>query len=105
MNTDPERESPRTQEPTSLSVESSQDRQADAIYQNGELVARVTGPKADLEAKEIHFAELFNSDWLLLPDECEFQKYIILVQRIGFATKVEKTAVHKGRVLQNVVAE
>ena len=82
-----------------------QERQADAIYQNGELVARVTGSQVDLEAKEIRFAELYQSDHLLLPDECEFQKYIIMVQRIGFATKVEKTALHKGRVLQNVVAE
>jgi hypothetical protein len=81
------------------------EREPDAVYQNGELVARVTNPQVDLEAKEIRFTELYNSDELLLPDECEFQKYIIIVQRIGFASKVEKTALHKGRVLRDVVAE
>jgi hypothetical protein len=90
---------------TSTKTEPSQDRQPDAIYQNRVLVARVDGPKVDLQAKEIRFAELYNSDQLLLPDECEFQNYIILVQRVDFATKVEKTALHKGRLLQNVVAE
>ena len=60
---------------------------------------------AVLEAKEIRFAELYNSDELLLPDECEFQAYTIMVQRIAHATKVDKAAPHKGRVLRDVVAE
>jgi hypothetical protein len=84
---------------------SAKDRETDAIYQNGELVARVLDPQVDLQAKEIRFTELYNSDNLLLPDECEFQKYILIVQKIGFATKAEKSALHKGRVLRDVVAE
>ncbi len=83
----------------------SKEREADAIYQNGELVARVSGPQVDLEAKEIRFAEVYNSDDLVLPDECEFQRHVIMVQRIGFASRVEKAALHKGRVLRDVVAE
>jgi hypothetical protein len=64
-----------------------------------------SGLRVDLEAKEIRFAELYNSDDLVLPDECEFQRHVIMVQRIGFASKVEKAALHKGRVLRDVVAE
>lgn len=82
-----------------------QAREEDAIYQNGRIVARVSDPKADWEAKEIRFAEISNSDELMLPEECEFQKYKILVQRIAHATKVDRGALHKGRVLREVVAE
>ena len=82
-----------------------QPREDDAIYQHGRVVARVADPQVDSEAKEIRFAELSNSDELLLPDECEFQKYTIMVQRIAHATKVDKAAPHKGRVLRDVVAE
>ena len=82
-----------------------QPREDDAIYQNGRVVARVADPQVDSEAKEIRFAELYNSDELLLPDECEFQAYTIMVQRIAHATKVDKAAPHKGRVLRDVVAE
>src|SRR6059058_2910018 len=81
------------------------EREADAIYQEGELVARVINAQVDREAGEIRFAEVYNSDHLILPDECEFQKYIIMMQRIGYASKAEKTALHKGRVLREVVAE
>jgi len=80
-------------------------RDPDAIYQNGQVVARATGAAVDLEAGEIRFAELSNSDELMLPDECEFQKYTIIVQRIAHATKVDHGALHKGRVLRDVVAE
>ena len=80
-------------------------RDDNAIYQNGRVVARVTDPKVDQEAKEIRFAELADSDELMLPDECEFQKYTIMVQRIGYAAKEDKGALHKGRVLRDVVAE
>ena len=82
-----------------------QPREDDAIYQNGRVVARVADPQVDSEAKEIRFAELYNSDELLLADECEFQAYTIMVQRIAHATKVDKGALDKGRVLRDVVAE
>ncbi|HEV2492929.1 MAG TPA: hypothetical protein VG204_07635 [Terriglobia bacterium] len=80
-------------------------REPDAIYQDGQVVGRVTGAVVNLDAGEIRFAELSNSDELLLPDECEFQKYTIIVQRIAHATKVDHGALHKGRVLRDVVAE
>jgi hypothetical protein len=81
------------------------DREADAIYQNDRLVARVTGAEADLAAKQIRFAEVYNSDELLLPEECEFQKYRMLIQRIADATKVSREEPHKGRILRGVVAD
>jgi hypothetical protein len=80
-------------------------REQDAIYQNGKRVATVLNAELDWEAKEIRFGEVYDSDFLMLPDECEFQKYKILIQRIAYATKVEKSAVHKGRTLRGVVAD
>jgi hypothetical protein len=80
-------------------------RQGDAIYQNGEKVAITLETEVDLETKEIRFGELYGTDLLLLPDECEYQKYRILIRKVAFATKVDKKAPHKGRVLRGVVAE
>jgi hypothetical protein len=97
---------PKESQPAAVDLTSGpQPREDDAIYQNGRVVARVADPQVDSETKEIRFAELYNSDELLLPDECEFQKYTIMVQRIAHATKVDKGALHKGRVLRDVVAE
>jgi hypothetical protein len=80
-------------------------RETDSIYQNNRVVARVEGARLDAESKTFRFDELYNSDYLLLPDECEYQQYRILVRKIEYATKVEKTALHKGRILRGVTAE
>ena len=103
----PEKPQPAKVETTPQPSSSSgpQPREDDAIYQNGRVVARAADPQVDSEAKGIRFAELYNSDELLLPDECEFQQYTIMVQRIAHATKVDKAALDKGRVLRDVVAE
>ena len=79
--------------------------EADAIYQNGRLVARVLDAEVDTEAEAIRFGEVLNSDELILADECEFQKYRILIQRIAYASKVNKEEPHKGRILRGVVAD
>jgi hypothetical protein len=80
-------------------------REPDAIYQEGKIVARVEGAEVDLDAKEIHFEEIHQSDDLLLPEECEYQRYKILIQRIAYATKAEKVAVTRGRILRGVAAD
>lgn len=80
-------------------------REPDAIYQADRVVARVLNPEVDLKSREIRFAELFRSDHLMLPDECEYQNYKIMVQRIGYASKVEPGNTQRGRVLKGVVAE
>jgi hypothetical protein len=76
----------------------------DGIYQEGQLVARTLEAEVDLEGKEIRFSELCESDRLLLPDECEYQKYSILIQKVAFAG-LDRSTPHKGRVLRGVVAE
>lgn len=81
------------------------DREPNAVYRNNRLVARVVGPQVDLQAKEIRFSEVYNSDELLLPEECEFGKCRILIQRIADATKVSKEEPHKGRILRGVTAD
>ncbi len=80
-------------------------READAVYQENRLVARVIDPEVDLEAKQVRFGELFQSDMLLLPEECEFQKYRILVQKIADATKLDRNEPDKGRILRGVRAD
>jgi hypothetical protein len=77
----------------------------DAIYQDGKIVARVAGAEVRSNSSEIYFNELSGSDLLMLPEECEFQKYRLIVQRIEYASRIDKTAPQKGRVLRGVVAE
>lgn len=80
-------------------------RDDDAIYQNGEVVARVIDAEVDLEGKEIRFGEIEQSDMLLLPDECEYQKYKIMIQRVTYATKADSIALKRGRILKGVIAD
>ena len=81
------------------------EREPNTIYQGAKPVARVLDAEIDLEAREIRFGEIYSSDDLLLSEECDFQKYTILIQRIGYASKVEKESEEKGRVLRGVAAE
>jgi hypothetical protein len=80
-------------------------RAEDAIYQDGKIVARVLGPDLRQNAREIHFAEINESDNLMLPEECEFQKFRLMIQRIEYASRIDKSAPEKGRVLRGVMAE
>jgi hypothetical protein len=80
-------------------------REQDAIYQNGKLVARVVKPDVDPEAKEIRFDEVRDSDPLVLADECEFQKYRIMIQKVAFATRVDHRPGREGRTLAGCTAE
>lgn len=77
----------------------------DAIYQEGRIVARVLDPEVRQNSHEIHFGEINGSDNLVLPEECEFQKYRLMIQRIEYASRIDKNAPEKGRVLRGVVAE
>jgi len=77
----------------------------DAIYQDGKIVARVVEPEVRLNDREIHFTEINGSDLLMLPEECEFQKFRLIVKRIEYASRIDKKAPEKGRVLRGVVAE
>jgi len=77
----------------------------DAIYQEGKVVARAVGPEVRLDVREIFFAEINSSDDLVLPEECEFQKYRLMIQRIEYASRIDKNAPEKGRVLRGAVAE
>lgn len=77
----------------------------DGIYQNNRLAARVLDGQVDLQAREIHFGEVYQSDSLLLPDECEYQNYRVLIHKVAFASRLDRETPHKGRVLRDVVAE
>jgi hypothetical protein len=77
----------------------------DAIYQEGRPVARVIDPEIRHDAREIRFAEINQSDDLVLPEECEFQKYRLMIQKIEYASRIDKSAPEKGRVLRGVIAE
>jgi hypothetical protein len=78
-------------------------RDPNAIYQNSKLVARAREPEIDEAGKEVRFTQITDNDELRLPDECEFQKYVLIVRRIAHATK-EKSE-KRERILRGVVAE
>lgn len=80
-------------------------REQDAIYQSDRIVARVAELEIDLEAKELRIGEIYNSDQLMIPEECELQRYRIMIQRIAYATRVDKAEVDKGRILRGVTAD
>lgn len=86
-------------------------REPGALYQfdsygvKQRAVGRVRGVEVDEAARQVRFEEVYYTDELLLPDECEFQKYRIVVRKIGYASKLDKEAPHKGRVLRSVTAE
>ena len=90
---------------TSASPPANGPREEDALYQGNRVVARVNDVEVDLDAKEIRIGEVYNSDYLAIPEECEFRRYRILIQRIAYATKVDKEARHKGRILRAVTAD
>lgn len=80
-------------------------REHDALYQKGRVVARVSDELIDLKTKEICFGEVRNSDDLMIPEECEFREYRILIQKIAFATNIQRGEEHKGRVLRGVTCD
>ncbi len=81
------------------------DYEENAIYQDGKVVARVDAPEIRAQVREIHFAEVNNSDELMLPEECEFRQYRLMIQRIEYASRIDKNSPEKGRILRGVVAE
>ena len=68
-------------------------------------MARIVEPEIDLESKTISFGEISNSEELMIPEECEFREFRILIQRIAYATKIQRGEEHKGRVLRGVSAD
>lgn len=80
-------------------------RESDALYQKGKVVARVVEPEIDLESKTIGFGEISDSDELMIPEECEFREFRILIQKIAYATKIQRGEEHKGRVLRGISAD
>lgn len=98
-------EDPKSAAPAAAPSTAPVKHEDDAIYQEGRLVARVIDPQIRSDAQEIHFAEINQSDELMLPEECEFQKYRLMIQRIEYASRIDKNAPEKGRVLRGVIAE
>ena len=80
-------------------------REPDAIYQGERIVARVAELEIDMDAKELRMGEIYNSDELMIPEECELQRFRIMIQRIAYATRLDKTEPHKGRILRGVTAD
>jgi len=85
-------------------------RESNALYQKNRygkerLVARVADIEVDETGKEILFGEISQSDDLLLPEECEYQKWVIVVRKIASAVALDKTNPQRGRVLKGVTAE
>lgn len=85
------------------------EREQDGIYQwsfhhGDRLVARAVKAQVDESSKRVTFMEITQSDLLLLPDECHFQKFKLEIDTVGDAIKVDKTEPEKGRILREVTA-
>jgi len=80
-------------------------REPEALHQKGRFAGRAVGYEIDEVGKEVRFNEIENTDLLSLPDECEFQKFILIVRKVAYATKVARESPLKGRILKGVVAE
>ncbi len=85
-------------------------REPDAIYQKNRYgqerrVGRVADVEVDEVGKEILFGEISESDELLLPEDCEYQKWVVHVKKIASAMTIDKANPHRGRVLKGVTAE
>lgn len=80
-------------------------REGKGLYQNGKFAGLAIAFEVDEVGREVRFDEIDNTDELLLPDEVEFQKYVLVVRKVGYATKVSREAPQKGRILRGVVAE
>lgn len=101
---------PETPPGTSAPHLSLAQRQPDALYQRDRrgqwrLVARVSDVEVYEQAKEILFGEINRSDDLLLPSEFAYQHYVCLVRKVAWASKVNREAPEKGRILRGVTAE
>jgi hypothetical protein len=83
----------------------SSSREQEALYQGNRIVARVLEAEVDMEAKEVQIGKIYESDQLMIPEECEYQRYRLLIQRIAFASKDEKDGPHRGRILRGVIAD
>ena len=95
----------RTSDTATASTARTVNTEPDAIYQEGKVVARAVGVEVRRDNREVHFAEINTSDNLILPEECEFLEYRLMILRIEYASRVDKQAPEKGRVLRGVVAE
>ncbi len=80
-------------------------KESDAIYQNGKKVGQVIGADVDEANKTFTFEEVHHSDNLLLPDECEFQKFRIQIHDVEYATREGAEAAQKGRILRKLAGE
>ena len=83
--------------------ETAADRDPNGLYQKGALVARIREAEIDEAGKEVRFTEIYQSDDLLLPEECEFREFILVVRRVTYATR--ETTPERARILRGVVAE
>lgn len=80
-------------------------RESDALYQREHLVARVLDAEVNEAAKRVHFGEIYNSDRLLIPEACEYQKFVIQIQAIEYASRADRESMQKGRILRGVRAD
>ncbi len=80
-------------------------RENNALYQNGELVARVERPVVDEAQRSVQFAEIFQAHNLNLETEFEFQKWRLKFKSAEMLIGLDASAPHKGRMILKAVCE
>src|SRR5206468_6009012 len=74
-------------------------RDRNALYQGGNLAARVSGVRVDETNKRIEFEEIYESNPLDLGAEFEFQKWRLHFDSADTVTMLNALAPQKGRTL------
>jgi len=80
-------------------------RDKDALYQGGNLVARVTNPTVDEARSQIRFDEIYQSKALDTGQEFEFRSWRAKIQSVDSLIGLSSAAPEKGQILTKVVCE
>ena len=80
-------------------------RETDAIYQDGKIVARVSGIVIDESNARILFAEIYNSNSLALESEFEFRGWRLKFHSANTVIFLDVTQADKGRIIEQAVCE
>jgi hypothetical protein len=80
-------------------------REKDALYQNGQIVARIINANVRENEAKVFFEEIYKSNDLDLGSEFEFQKYRLRFQSAETLTMINVSSPQKGRIIEKAACE
>ncbi len=80
-------------------------RDRDALYQDGQIVARVRGARVEESESEVRFEKVYKSNDLDLEAEFQFQKWRLRFRSADTLTMLNTAAPQEGRTITKAVCE